>query len=143
MSKPKIRKCIFTGRESDCKTRVLPAQFLSPEDEIFNWANKVPTCKEYDSVKSNRLPDDLEMLANEYFHYLELARLRVRYYEEKIAEINERLELRLPKEQRMSKKISKDYDKALNLESILETTEKIVDDKIQADFEKSKKLWDK
>jgi len=78
-----VRKCIYTGKDSDAKDRILP-------DNPFNWANNAPTTKEYKEKKS-KYPTELEMQANETFHLLELARNRVIFYEEKLKEIQENI----------------------------------------------------
>ena len=82
-----IRKCIYTGKDAKSKDSVIPKQLLG--EEIHNWANYAPCDSEDLQSKQDRLPSETEMQANELFKLLELSRLRVKYYEQKLAEIQQ------------------------------------------------------
>lgn len=79
------RTCTYTGKEAKGKDSVLPKSRLNTENH--NWNNSTPVNTDYQALKGDRLPTELEMLANETFHLLELARLRVVFFENKLAEI--------------------------------------------------------
>ena len=80
-----IRKCIYTNKEAKSKDSLFPRETLG--EEIHNWTVQVPCNSEYLKSKANDQPTELEMQANEIFHLLELARLRVIFYENKLEAI--------------------------------------------------------
>ena len=80
------RKCTYTGKEAVKKDKVLPKNLVS-DSEIHNWANSSPVSEEYKNKKLGNMPTELEMQANEFFYMLELARLRVNYYEKKLESV--------------------------------------------------------
>ena len=138
-----VRKCIYTGKDSDAKDQVLP-------NNPFNWTNKVPTTKEY-KEKKGKLPTELEMQANETFHLLELARNRVLFYEAKLAEIQENIKKSDPnteKEEKIQEKPQKNIQKtsrkdmeikkAIEEKEILEESEKAIEEVLK----KKSNLWD-
>ena len=138
-----VRKCIYTGKDSDAKDQVLP-------DNPFNWTNKVPTTKEY-KEKKGKLPTELEMQANETFHLLELARNRVLFYEAKLAEIQKELkkdDISTEKEEKIQEKPQKNIQKtsrkdmeikkAIEEKEILEESEKAIEEVLK----KKSNLWD-
>lgn len=138
-----VRKCIYTGKDSDAKDQVLP-------DNPFNWTNKVPTTKEY-KEKKGKLPTELEMQANETFHLLELARNRVLFYEAKLAEIQKELkkdDISTEKEEKIQEKPQKniqktsrkdmEIEKAIKEKEIMEDSEKAIEEVLK----KKSNLWD-
>lgn len=138
-----VRKCIYTGKDSDAKDQVLP-------NNPFNWTNKVPTTKEY-KEKKGKLPTELEMQANETFHLLELARNRVLFYEAKLAEIQKELkkdDICTEKEEKIQEKPQKNIQKtsrkdmeikkAIEEKEILEESEKAIEEVLK----KKSNLWD-
>ena len=138
-----VRKCIYTGKDSDAKDQVLP-------NNPFNWTNKVPTTKEY-KEKKGKLPTELEMQANETFHLLELARNRVLFYEAKLAEIQKELkkdDISTEKEEKIQEKPQKNIQKtsrkdmeikkAIEEKEILEESEKAIEEVLK----KKSNLWD-
>jgi hypothetical protein len=145
-----IRKCIYTGKDSNAKDQVLP-------NNPFNWTNKVPTTKEYKNSKNGNLPTELEMQANETFHLLELARNRVLFYEAKLKEIQDEIggcETPEPvqklskvsksdtsKAKKTPKKVSKrdvEIEKAIEEKEIMEDSEKAIEKVLK----KKSNLWD-
>ena len=84
------RPCAFTGTKTIVKKRVIPKKFLS-EDEMTNWCNYAPSNEIYRNFREDKLPDELEMQANEVFCQLELARLRVAYFEAKLEKIQNQI----------------------------------------------------
>tara|TARA_R100000951_G_scaffold116766_1_gene130559 strand:+ start:2957 stop:3592 length:636 start_codon:yes stop_codon:yes gene_type:complete len=80
----KKRNCIFTGKPSDFKMT-----FTSTEDDIHNWASKVPATKEYvgESGLLHRALNKREMKLVELFFEQEVARLRASNIEAQMAEI--------------------------------------------------------
>ena len=138
-----IRKCIYTGKDSDAKDRLLP-------DNPFNWTNTAPTTKEY-KEKKGEFPTELEMQANEIFHLLELARNRVLFYEAKLAEIQKELkkyDIGTEKEEKIQEKPQKntqktsrkdmEIKKAIEEKEILEESEKAIEEVLK----KKTSLWD-
>lgn len=105
------RKCVYTNKSSKAKDSVIPKKHL--DGEIYNWANTVPCSLEYKELKEDRMPTEDEMLANELFQNLELSRLRVRYYETKLSEVQERLSKQLPTNKPPSKKQAKKKEKEI------------------------------
>lgn len=83
-----IRKCIYTGGEAKSKDSIIPRDFGT---DLHNWTSKAPVNTSYLELKQNRLPTELEMQANEFFHLLELAKLRVEYYELKLKEVQDQI----------------------------------------------------
>lgn len=75
-----IRKCIYTNRPAKGKDRIIPKKYLTNQDEKHNWTNYAPISWDYRNFKKNRLPTELEFEANELFHFLELAQLRLKFY---------------------------------------------------------------
>ena len=86
----KRRKCVFTGTKTTVKKRVVGKKFLS-EDEISNWCNYAPSNEIYRNFREDKMPDELEMQANETFCQLELARLRVAFFEAKLEKIRNQI----------------------------------------------------
>jgi hypothetical protein len=130
-----IRKCIFTDQESRCKTRLLPNEIA--DEELYNWCNTAPVSKEYQElVKLQKLPTDLEVDANEVFHLLELARLRVKFYEKKLLQI----QAKIAETRALQDKI---IDKDLKQHDHVEDLKDSMDTKLTEIMEqKTKKLWE-
>lgn len=84
-----IRKCIYTNKDARSKDSILPKEVLG--EEIYNWAAQVPCNTEYLDQKVGKIPSELEMQANEIFHLLELAKLRVVFYEQKLQTIQDKI----------------------------------------------------
>lgn len=83
------RKCIYTGKNARSKSTVIPKELLG--DNTANWAVYSPCDSDYAAYKAHTVPTELEMQANETFHFLELARLRVVFYEQKLAQIQSQI----------------------------------------------------
>jgi len=79
-----IRRCIYTNREAKAKDQVL-SKSVFPE-LLHNWCNSAPVSEEYKTKKQGSI-SELEMMANEYFHLLELHEMRVEYYKQRLSEI--------------------------------------------------------
>lgn len=139
-----IRKCIYTNSEAKAKDNVLPRDFLG-EDDLHNWANKAPINKDYKEIKQGSEPTELEMQANELFHLLELSRLRVKYYEKRLEQVQSEIKDALvksaqkakPKKPKKTKK-DKEIEIAIKEKEAVEITEKAAESLV----EKRKKLWD-
>lgn len=87
-----VRKCIYTGEKATAKDSVLPREVIG-EENIHNWDNKSPISEDYKNFKRDDFPTDLEMEANKTFHLLELAKLDVIFYENKLKKIQENINL--------------------------------------------------
>jgi len=83
------RKCIYTNKEANSKDNVIPKKKIG--GELHNWANKAPVSKDYKDLKQDSMPTDLEFEANQLFHKLELAKLEVKFYEDRLAEIQQKI----------------------------------------------------
>ena len=134
------RKCIFTGKRGNTKTSVIPRNKLKNMGEMHNWVNQVPCNIEYKRIKSNNMPDELELQANEYFRLLELAKLRVEFYTTKLAEIQKELQKRLPEKTLKEEKKDKDIKKAIHIRVLMEETEEELDNIAKENIKTS--LWD-
>lgn len=136
-----IRKCIYTNKEAKSKDHVLPKSIL--DEEIHNWCNQAPSNTNYLQQKLNNIPSELEMQANELFHLLELAKLRVKFFEEKLSlvqqEINKDYKEPIKNEiSHRAQKIEKQKEQIIVEKAIVED----VDKKINEFFNTSKSLWD-
>ena len=87
------RKCIYTGKEAEAKDSVIPKK--DSGEELHNWANKAPICKDYKDLKQDRLPTEEEMELNRLFYKLELSKLDVKYYEIKISKLQKNIRIEL------------------------------------------------
>ena len=99
------RKCIYTGEKATSKDTILPPIVLG-DDEKFNWNKNAPAHKDYIEKKANKMPTELELEANETFHMLELAKLKVRFYEKKLIAIQKLIKsgkLNFPKDSEWSR----------------------------------------
>ena len=112
---------------------------VSTLDELHNWANNVPINTEYLELKGNRMPTELEMEASETFHLLELLRLRVKFYENKLAEIQSKInELNpIPEPNKVSNTQIKKIENEVHSQDIVED----VTQKIKETLNKKKNLW--
>jgi len=137
-----VRKCIYTGKNAESKDNVIPKKIL--EKEIHNWANKAPVNTEYKNDKQDRLPTELEMEANEIFHRLELAKLRVSYYEAKLLEIQGNISdltkpiSKKPKKIKISKK-DKQIETAIIQKEVIEISDSIAEEVLN---KRKDSLWD-
>ena len=136
-----VRKCVYTDKEAKAKDTVLPRSVLG--EEAQNWAAKVPCNVEFLSQKSERLPTEIEMQAQELFHLLEMARLRVAYYEAKLAEMQ--VVIRQKYVEPVKKGVGK-AEKKKEIEIKKAEVEKLIaidlTEKTEKFFEKKKQLWD-
>ncbi len=135
------RKCVFTGKRATTKNKVIPKTYLSEDDNLHNWANNAPCSAEYESFKGTRMPNELEIQANEYFQLLELARIRVQFYEKKLSEVQEKLKQKLPEKPKMTRKKKKEIEVAIKLKEVLEEIDEHIDEVIKEDTKKVKDLW--
>jgi hypothetical protein len=136
-----IRKCAYTGRDAKAKDSVIPRDLLG--DEIHNWTASLPSNPEYLQTKQNRLPTELEMQANEIFHLLELTKLRVIYYEQKLKAIQDEIlknykEPKKPSLPKAEKKKQEQIEKAIIEKEVIEST----NENITEFFESKRKIWD-
>ena len=86
------------------------------------------------------------MQANEIFHLLELSKLRVKFYEEKLKSIQNKILLRYkakPVENReISKKAEKRKEKEIEAAMVEKVVKEVMVEKVDDFFDKKKKLWD-
>lgn len=137
----KIRTCVFTGRKSKSKSRVIHEQFCGNEEKA-NWVNFIPISGNYENFKKDRLPNELEMKANEYFRMLELYKLRVKFYETKLRQVQKKLEKQYENWEKTRPALSNTKLKKLNKMEKLNTTieeaelelEKILEEREKASF---------
>jgi hypothetical protein len=119
------RKCIYTDKPAKLKDLVIPKPLLL-EDEVHNWANKVPMSDLYKKVDS-RLPTELELEAHKYFYLLELSRLHVLYYENKLKEIQDKINKKKTKRrQNKREKQEKIMYKELEIQQMQEKIDNIL-----------------
>ena len=119
------RKCIYTGKPAKLKDLVIPKPLLL-EDEVHNWANKVPMSDLY-RKESDRVPTDIELEAHKYFYLLELSRLHVLYYESKLKEIQDTINKKRTKRSRNKKeKQEKIMYKELEVQQMQEKIDSIL-----------------
>jgi hypothetical protein len=148
-----IRKCVFTDLESQSKARILPKELGG--DEVHNWCNSVPVNNTFTQLRPEKEPTELDMSINETFHLLELARLRVKfyeihknedlrlksldrvmYYEDKLKKLQSKLmEKRILQDDQINKDL-KIYNKSEQLSELIEEKTKQI---IQ---EKFRKIWE-
>lgn len=136
-----IRKCAYTNKEAKAKDSVIPRDLLG--EEVHNWAASLPSNADYLQTKQNRLPTELEMQANEIFHLLELTKLRVIYYEQKLKSIQDEIlkdykEPKKPPVPKKEKKKQEEIEKAIIEKEVVESTTEEVD----KFFESKRKIWD-
>ena len=137
------KTCIYTGKEAKSKDSVIPKKYLNDE-EMHNWANKSPVNCDYKAKKQDKLPTELEMQANEIFRLLELAKLRVIYYNAQLSEIQQKITENTEKTSKKHRKNPKTSKKekevrmAIHEKKLVEgdTTEDIIKDR-----KKKTKLW--
>ena len=123
------RKCVYTGKDANCKDKVIPHD---GGDIDHNWANTVPCNSAYKNNKGNRLPTDKEMEINETFKLLELARMKVDFFEKKLKKLQEEnVTLKVKKsakQKRKDKEIKTAYKekeiKEVDLDKIVEKKKK-------------------
>lgn len=130
-----IRKCIYTNKEASSKDNVVPRKALG--EELHNWANKAPVSKDYKDLKQDRMPTDLEFEANQIFHKLELARLEVAFYEDRLAEIQEKIKEVTKIPEKKSKK-----DKEIEQMHIEKDLMEVMEEEVTKVISKKKKLWE-
>lgn len=135
-----IRKCIYTNEPSTAKDSILPKKIAG--QEVHNWSNHVPCSQEYKDFKKDRAPTELEMQAHEAFHNLEMAKIRVKYYENLLSEIQAKILknkdfIEFKNRPRTDKK-EEQIQKAIREHSLLQETE----DKVNELIEQKKKLWE-
>jgi hypothetical protein len=82
------RKCVYTGQDSNDKDSVIPRHLIKDE---HNWSVYVPTTSDYKQQKINRQPSELEIQAVETFYLLEMAKLKVEFYESQLAKIQDQI----------------------------------------------------
>jgi hypothetical protein len=114
------RKCAFTNKSATKKSCVMPKGYLR---DPHNWANKVPCNEEFDKMRKKRIPTELEMQAMEYFHMLEMAKIRVEYFERKLEQIQNKIIEECGEELEQNIKES-DIDKAKKIKELDEAMEK-------------------
>jgi hypothetical protein len=136
-----VRKCTYTNKEARSKDSVIPREVLG--DELHNWANNTPCNSDYIIQKSGLLPTELEMQANEFFHLLELSKLRVVYFESKLAEIQAKI-LKTYKEPIKNKITVAEKNKERQIEQMIIEKELIEESNkdIEAILAEKRKLWE-
>jgi hypothetical protein len=130
------RKCVFTGLPAILKNSVIPNKVS--EDVLHNWANGVPCSEEYSKIKKDRMPDEWELQAVECFQALELSKLKVEFYQNKLNKIQEILKERIPETPKMPNRKRKDIEKAFKLKEVLEESEEMI---VKILEEKTKGFW--
>lgn len=85
------------------------------------------------------MPDELELEAMECFQKLELAKLRVEYYNDKLQKIQDILKTRLREKPDMSNKKRKEIETAIKLKDVLEELDEHVDKALQSEAKKG--IW--
>ncbi len=118
------RKCIYTNKEAKSKDRVIPKSKIG--DELHNWCNFVPVSSGYKDIKKDNMPDELEMQANELFKMLEMAKLRVVYFEEKLKEVQEKLKPRVKTEEKEEEKKERQIKQAFHEKAVVEVHEESI-----------------
>ena len=119
------RKCIYTDKPAKLKDLVIPKPLLL-EEEVHNWANKVPMSDLYKKDES-RLPSELELEAHKYFYLLELSKLHVLYYENKLKEIQGQINKKRTKRSKNKKeKQEKIMHKELEIQQMQEKIDSIL-----------------
>lgn len=139
-----VRKCIFTNKESKTKRSIIPRD--KADGEIHNWTLYSPMSLEYD--KENRMPTDQEMEIHETFYMLELARLKVKYLETKLKDLQEqngnskkppeerkKTAKSTPKKKRKTKK-EKEIEAAIHEKEVIQNTN------VSEVLENRKDMWD-
>jgi len=133
------RKCIYTNKSSKAKDSVIPKKSL--KNEIYNWCNDAPCSLEYKDFKGDRMPTEDEILANELFKILELTKIRVRYYEEKLTEVQKRLIASMPeKPKKEGKKIKKEIEQAIHDVEVVQKIELDLNKELKD--RKNSKMWE-
>ena len=124
------RRCIYTNKDANTRDTVIPKD---RGNVLHNWANRAPANSEYLKTKQDRLPTELEMEANRIFHLLELSRLDVVFFEEKLKEIQVAID-----------ENKKDQiDKSYHIKELDESLDLKAEDIIKKiDLNKPKKIWD-
>lgn len=97
-------KCPFTGEEALSKEFIIPKNLFS-EELVHNWTKDVPISKDY--KKSSKLPSETELEAHRLFYMLEIAKIHVMYYEERLKEVREKLNKPSKKQKERKKKEEK------------------------------------
>ena len=131
------RKCIYTNKEANGRDRVVPKSKVG--NEIHNWCNYAPVNNRYKDIKKGKMPDELELQANELFRMIELHKIRVRYYEEQLEEIQNELKKRLKPDKGEVKK-EREIKQAFIEKAVLEEHEEEIDKIL--DKRKKKVLWE-
>ena len=133
------RKCIFTGKDSNTKTKILEGE--AQGEEKFNWTLNVPTCLEYKERKGEGMASDLEIDIHETFYLLELARMRVKHLENKLESLqakNNQTEEEKPSKKSIHKK-DRQIKQAIHEKEVVQATE----EKLEKVLEKrSSKMWE-
>lgn len=136
-----IRKCIYTNKEAKSKDSVIPKDLLG--EEVHNWTAQAPCNLDYLEQKKSKLPTELEMQANELFHLLELAKLRVVFYEQKLNKIQNEI-LNTYKEPIKNKTTVAEKNKEKQIQQMI--IEKEIIEEVNKDIDKllnnKRKLWE-
>jgi hypothetical protein len=119
------RNCAYTGKDSMCTDKVLPAEIA--EQEIHNWTNKLPCSLEYKESKTDDFPTDMEAEIQETFYLLEIARWKVKFLEEKLKKLQSENNKRKPIKKTGVAKKNKEIKKQKEIE-VAQTVKEIVSD---------------
>ena len=132
-----IRKCVYTGLQAKCKDTLIPKSILG--NEIHNWVSEIPCNTFYKELKKDKNPNELELMAFEYFYMLEIAKVKVKYYENKLKEVQDKIGFRQPSENEIVKKhevkVEKEEREARHLQVNLDEA----NDSIDKHFENMKR----
>lgn len=133
---------MYTGNKAERKDAVIPKKFIQGTDEVHNWANNIPISVEYQIVKQNRLPNELELKAQELFFKIESIKLRLFCYEEELRQVQEKIKETMPKVEipkpNPSKKLEKEFKMASHERKVVQPAE----EKLDLVLEKRKKIWE-
>lgn len=120
------RKCVYTGQDSNDKDSVIPRHLIKDE---HNWSVYVPTTSDYKQQKIDRQPTELEMQAVETFHLLEMAKLKVEFYEAQLVNIQSQINKTFkPKPVQKPKNEGKNADKRKQKQIEIAEKEKNIQD---------------
>lgn len=139
-----MRKCAYTGKVATSKDAVIPKKHL--QNELHNWTKEVPVCNEYKNEKQDRMPTDHEMKIQETFYELELARMKVKYLENKLQNLQEVCVQFTTKKQDIipsvkptkgEKKKAAQIEKAYHQKDVVEEVEQEI-----VEYLKKRSMWD-
>lgn len=134
-----IRKCVYTGLTAKCKDSLIPKNILG--NEIHNWTSEVPCNIFYKEIKKEREPNELELMALEYFYLLEVAKIKVKYYEGKLREVQEKIGFKEPTPEDLFKKNENKVDRQIREAKVLNSNMEDANQAIDQFFKNKKDIF--